>query len=232
MICTASLVLCLWPVGLVAQAVTLDEGSFVLEIAGRRVGTETFTLRRAGFGVNARIIAQGALELQSDTGRSSARMALQTEGTAMEIRAYQVDVTGANALRLRMSRSGDRFRAEIESEAGVEEREFRAIVGSRPVLLLDRWVAHQYYFLGRMMRSTDRDISVIAPRPGSQRNATLTSSGTEVLRLGETTLQTQRLTLRLDDEEHLVWLDDQNRVIRAEIPAIGFRAIRREIPGA
>jgi hypothetical protein len=215
-----------------AQAVTLDEGTFVVEIYGRRAGTETFTLRRAGFGANARIIAQGTLELQADGDRSALRMALQTEGTEMDIRAYQVDVTGSGALRLRMSRTGDRFRAEIESEAGIQEREFRAEVGSRPVVLLDRWVAHQYYFLARMTRASEREISVISPRPGYQRLGTLTSEGVETITIGNQTVQAERLTLRVNGEEHRIWLDDQHRVLRVEVPAIGFRASRRELPGS
>ena len=62
------LVVALFPIpgNLSSQAVVLDEGTFLVEIGGRRIGTETFRIRRAGFGDNTRVIAQGNLDLVED----------------------------------------------------------------------------------------------------------------------------------------------------------------------
>ena len=47
--------LCVVPVAtpLAAQTVVLDEGTFRLQVAGKEVGTETFTIRQNGTGDNA-----------------------------------------------------------------------------------------------------------------------------------------------------------------------------------
>jgi len=51
------------PSYLSGQAVVLDEGTFFVEVGGRRIGTETFRIRRMGFGDNTQVIAQGSLDL-------------------------------------------------------------------------------------------------------------------------------------------------------------------------
>ena len=108
-----------------AQAVVLDEGTFMVEIDGRTVGTETFRIRRSGFGENAQVIAQGSLELTREGGKQTVESALGTVGVGMSLDAYQVKISGSGELQVRLQRRGDRLVAETTSEAGVEEREYR-----------------------------------------------------------------------------------------------------------
>ena len=91
----------------------------MVEIGGRAVGTESFRIRRSGFGENAQVIAQGSLVLTREGGKQTVQSALGTVGVGMSLDAYQVKVSGSGELQVRLQRRGDRLVAETTSEAGV-----------------------------------------------------------------------------------------------------------------
>lgn len=212
------------------QAVVLDEGSFLVEIGGRPVGTETFRIRRSGFGENAQVIAQGNLELTQGAEKETVQSALGTVGLAMTLDAYQVKVTGPRELQMILQRRGDRLVSETTSKAGVEERQYRRPSERAPTVLLDRFLAHHYYFLGQYQNPEGSRVSIIYPQLGGQADGVLHMSSVEPLTFGERTLQAQRLQLVLAGAVHEIWLDSQNRVLRVEIPGEGYVAVRRAPP--
>lgn len=213
-----------------AQAVLLDEGSFVVEIGGRAIGTESFRIRRSGFGDNAQVIAQGTLEIAGDAGRQTIQSALGTVGIGMTLDAYQVKVAGAGELQVLLQRRGDRLVAETTSDAGVEEREYRRPSTRRPTIILDRFMAHHYFFLGPYQNPGESSVSIVRPRPGGQTEGVLRMASVEPLSVGDRTLQAQRLQLVLEGAIHELWLDSQNRVLRVEIPGEDYVAARLAPP--
>ena len=213
-----------------AQAVVLDEGSFLVEIGGRPVGTESFRIRRSGFGENAQVIAQGTLELAVEGGDQTVQSALGTVGIGMSLDAYQVKVSGPGELQVFLQRRGDRLVAETTSAAGVEERQYRRPSSRTPTVLLDRFLAHHYFFLGPYQNPGETRISIIYPRPGGQAEGVLRMGSVEPITLGARTLQAQHLQLVLAGVVHELWLDGQNRVLRVEIPGADYVAIRSAPP--
>ena len=213
-----------------AQAVVLDEGSFLVEIGGRPVGTESFRIRRSGFGENAQVIAQGTLELDRGDGDQTVQSALGTVGIGMSLDAYQVKVSGLGELQVLLQRRGDRLVSETTSEAGVEEREYRRPSSRTPTVLLDRFLAHHYFFLGPYQHPGETGVSIIHPRPGGQAEGVLRMAAVEPISVGDRTLQAQRLQLVLAGAVHELWLDSQNRVLRVEIPGEDYVAVRRDPP--
>ena len=214
-----------------AQTVLLDEGSFVVEIGGRSIGTEDFRIRRSGFGENAQVIAQGTLEIAEDGGQQTIQSALGTVGIGMKLDAYQVKVSGPSELQVLLQRRGNRLVAETTSGAGVEEREYRRPSTRWPTIILDRFMAHHYFFLGPFQNPEESSISIVRPRPGEQAEGVLRMASVEPLSVGGRTLQAQHLQLVLGGAIHDVWLDSQNRVLRVEIPAEDYVATRLAPPG-
>jgi hypothetical protein len=154
------------PSYLSGQAVVLDEGAFFVEVGGRRIGTETFRIRRMGFGDNTQVIAQGSLDLVEAGESRVVESALGAVGMGMSLDAYQVKVASRSELQVRLQRQGDRLIAETTSDAGKEEREYRRLSSQTPTVLLDRFFAHHYFFIGQHQRPGEARISIIRPRPG------------------------------------------------------------------
>ena len=213
-----------------AQVVEVDAGTFIVELGGRVVGTETFRIRRSGFGDNARTIAQGTLEIVQGGSRNMIQSALGTLGVEMSLDAYQVNVSAPSELSIRLERRGSRMVSSTSSEAGVEEREYRQTRGQTPTVVLDRFFAHHYFFVAPYQNPGELSISAILPRPGVQSTGTLRMTTVEQVTIGGDTIPAQRLELRLDGVTHNIWLDGQNRVLRVQIPSLGYLAVRRDPP--
>ena len=221
----------LLPQAVAAQAIEVDEGTFIVEVGGRTVGTETFRIRRSGFADNARTIAQGTLDIFQDGLRETTQSALGTIGLGMSLDAYQVKVSLPSELSIRLERRGNRMVSETSSAAGVEEREYRQAVRQTPTVVLDRFFAHHYFFVAPYQTPGGISISAILPRSGAQSTGTLRMTTVEPVVVGTATIQAQRLELRLDGAVHDIWLDGQNRVLRVQIPSQDYVAVRRDPPG-
>ena len=206
------------------QNVTLDEGAFVIDVEGRQIATETFRVRRSGQGEAAVVIAEASLAFTGGDIESLTTL-LQARGRDLELKGYQVRLSSDEVTSLRDN--GQRLEAVTTSPAGQREREYR---GGADAVVLEDLVAHHYYFLGHRARPEARSISVIVPSAGSQARANLIQGNVETVQVAGTQVSAQRLTLDVRGKQHDIWVDQQNRVLRVEIAANSYVAVRRELP--
>jgi hypothetical protein len=209
-----------------AQAGPADEGTFRVSLDGRTVGTEEFTIRQTGSGVNIETLATGRVQLNLPTGMLELTTRLRASGLQADPVAYEVAVGGDSPRRIVGSLGAGRFSARIVGATGEQLREY---VASSGAIILDDGVAHQYYFLARRIRNGR--IPVIIPRENRQVMATVTDHGEEAVTIGGTTYNLFRLAVHPDGgTERHVWVDALNRVIRLEIPATNYLAVRTSVP--
>lgn len=204
-----------------AQAAVLDEGTFNVFLQGREVGTETFRIQRSGMGDDARIVAVGNVALETPSGRLTMAPNIRAS-TDLAPQAYTNEIAGAREARVSGVVEGGRFTTRVTSPAGESQREFR--VGSGTVLL-EQDVAYLYYFLSRQVEEGGT-LAVIVPSTGEQVRFQVVSSRVEPFRLGREQLDVRHVRLEGGERIHEVWLDDQGRVLRVEIPSRAYRAER------
>lgn len=211
-----------------AQSVSLDEGVFDIYLDGERVGTERFSIRRAGAGAGARVIAQATIRLEPPGGTREMVVALEAEARTLRPSAYQIKISGTERVEITGQLLGHRFSAKVVSAEGEEAREYRA---SPDALIVDRSVAHQYYFLARRLENGQLSAPVIVPRRGTQITMEVARLGREEIALGGVRIEAHRLrvTAGEGDIRHL-WVDGSGRVVRLEAPALDYRARRRAPP--
>ncbi|MFQ5537765.1 MAG: hypothetical protein ACE5GJ_09965 [Gemmatimonadota bacterium] len=221
----ALLLLPFLPHGGAAQSVVVDEGTFAVTLDGSAAGRERFTIRRAGLGRDAVIIAHAEVSLKSPAGTRELRPVLEVSPDGMA-RAYQLKVTGPGATDVRLNLAGRRYLAVLRTEEGQEEREFLGRQGTR---ILDRLLAHQYHFLSRA-RAGD-DVPVIEPTGRGQYTLRVISVENARLRVGPVNVQARKMVLGSGAGERTVWFDAQDRVVRVEVPAWGYTAQREDLVG-
>jgi hypothetical protein len=214
------------PAHLPAQVGATDEGTFRVSVDGRTVGTEEFTIRQTGSGVNVETLATGRVQLNLPTGMLELTPRLRATGLQADPVAYEVAVGGDSPRRIVGSLGGGRFSARIVGPTGEQLREY---VASSGAIVLDDGIAHQYYFLARRIRNGR--VPVLIPRENRQVMATVTDHGEEAVTIGGSTYNLFRLTVHPDGgTERRVWVDALNRVIRVEIPATNYVAVRTSVP--
>lgn len=210
-----------------AQNVTLDEGSFSVSLAGGGTGTETFTVRRAGSGEDARVIAQGHIQWSLPSGARDVVPLLEARGRALGVYAYQVEVSGDEREEIYLRTEGRRFVANVRSDAGEQQREFRFRPGS---VILEEAVAHQYFLLAPALAAGAESLWVLTPRAGDVSSFTIAVQTDASVRVGSQPVNATHVTLTSGEDVREVWLDDQGRVLRLEVPALGFVANRQDLP--
>lgn len=216
------------PLPAAAQTVTLDEGSFRVSAGGKEIGTETFSIRQNGSGEDAVIIAVGRVVLDAAQGPQQVNAELQVAGRTLRPAAYEVRVQGGGTERITGRMVGGRFSAQIVSAAGESMREYLAGDGA---ILVDEGVAHHYYFLARRVEGGSARVPVIIPRQNRQVTAQVRVTGSERIAVAGRSLDARRLSVTpAGAGERLVWVDEQGRVLRVEIPGSDYTAQRVELP--
>lgn len=203
-----------------SQVVVLDEGSFQLQVDGQPVGTETFSIRRAGLGNEAELIAVS--QIQYDDGSLVMRPTLNTDATFRPIR-YENQVSGSRESTVVLALAGRRYTATVVSAQGEAASEFRA--APRTLILAPR-VATLYYFLSAFLGEVGSEISGIEPEQGGRPSLVLASVAPVQRAIGRNTMALRLATLEDGAATRLIWFDDQGRVMRVEVPAQGFVAER------
>lgn len=209
-----------------AQTVQLDEGTFRLLVGGREVGVETFSIRRNGDGADAVVIAQGRIVLGN--GGDEVIANVQVAGAGLRPVAYDLELRGGDARRIRGSVTGNRAAARTVSPTGETMREYLVTDGA---VVLDDGVAHHYYFIAQRAAAGATSTPIMVPRESRQMQATIALGAQESVSTGGITTSGRRLTVQTagGDARH-VWIDPQGRVLRVEIPARGYVAVRTTPP--
>lgn len=211
-----------------AQTTTIDEGVFRVLVGGQEVGMETFSIKRSGSGEGAVTIAQGRVVLDRAGAGEEVSTALEVSGAALRPAAYQVTVRGDEQQKIFGRLVGGRFRAQILSSAGEMMREYLAGEGA---LVVDDGVAHHYYFLALRPDVEQFRVPIIVPRQSRQLTAQVTSLGTESVQVAGRSVQARHLEVEPSEGPvRHVWVDDQGRVLRVEIPDRSYTAVRTALP--
>ena len=198
-----------------AQTGAEDAGVFEIQVNGRGVGQERFSLRQTGVGPNAEFVATGQVQVVLPAGSIDLNTRLRTSGFQADPVAYDVGTVGSG-----------RFSAKIVTPAGEQLREY---VASSGATVLDEGVAHHYYFLAR--RTRNGRVPILIPRENRQVMAEVSDRGEEQISINGVTVSLYHLVIEPDGgEDRHVWVDALGRVIRVEIPDRDYTAIRTEIP--
>ncbi len=210
-----------------AQSVALDEGTFLVFVDGRSVGSESFAIRRSGAGGDAQIIATAEIRMDRAGDVLEIRPALQAQGAEMAVSAYQVKITGSREEEIYVTLGDRRYHTKVVSARGEQEREYRAQTGT---LLLDSEVAHQFYFLRPHLERGESTLPVIVPRESRQVQLRLIPEGREAISVAGQQVEARRFRLETSDTTRIIWFDDQDRVLQVENPGTRYRAVRDAVP--
>ena len=222
---TSSLIL-LTPLAAAGQSVMVDEGTFSVQLGGMPAGTEQFTIRRAGIGEEATVIAQAGIHLDQGKGTTEMRPLLRTLLPDGNVSDYQLKVSGLESAELSLWLDGRRYAARFRNAEGEEEREFLARPGTH---LLEEGVAHQYYFLKDAREGSQT--AILEPRTRRQLQLVASTTVEEEIRVGAVRVRARKVTFVAGNDVRTVWFDAQGRVLKVEVPSLGYVAQRQDLVG-
>lgn len=198
----------------------VDSGNFRITRGGQSVGTEVFAIRREGSSL--RSVAR--LTMGRDTALLSDRIVearLQTNDQHEPV-LFELQVQRGDDLSLVGVRSGQRFRLRIRAAEGERWKEF--LVPSGLVILPSGFV-HFYHFLFRQ-RTGEQPLSALVPVEGVERRIRIVSQRADTVRAGGGRRPATRWEITVGEERRLVWRGRDGRILRVEIPADDWVAVR------
>lgn len=205
---------------------SVDQGTFRVYVEGREVGSEEFTIQQGGSGAAAVTLANGRVDLRLPDGSLRLQPRLRAQGVQLDPAQYQVDVSGDAPQRIVGNIGGGKVSARIITSAGEQLREYVTTSGA---IVLDDGVAHHFYFLAQ--RTHAGRVAVIIPRESRQVMASVTDRGEEAVQVGGQSARLFHLVVQPQGGVQAdVWVDALNRVVKVEIPARQYLAVRTELP--
>ena len=195
---------------------------------GARVGEERFTIREERTGGEGTLLFAGAeVNRKIDGETSRIRVALEAIGTRPLPSRYEVAINGSDARTIVAVLVRDRLRLNVRSSEGHEMRQF-LVQGS--VTILDRHMAHQYFFASRVLGEEETaETTVFVPQDQSQAPAVIRDLGFEDVAIEGEIYRLRHLAISTDEigARH-AWLDGET-VVRVEVPKEEWSAVRSDL---
>jgi hypothetical protein len=203
-----------------AQSRVVDEGTFVISRSGMPAQTEAFRIRLD----NGVLLATG--QLNAGTRRINSALTTDSLGTPLE---YRLDVrdNGASTLSVTAVTRAGRLSARSQLARGDESMREYPVSDGRSLILEDDLV-HQVYFVTLGRRSGS--VNVIQPRSSHGGSLPIAALGLEPISIGGRQVTATHYSLGSGATRRDFWLDASGRVLQVEIPSLGLKATREELP--
>jgi hypothetical protein len=204
---------------LAAQARIIDEGTFMISRTGAPPETESFRIRAD----NGTITATG--QLNAGAKRVTSVLTTDSLGTPMDYR-LEVRENGASTMSISAIGRAGRLTARSQMPHGDEStREYPVTAGA--CVILEDDLVHQTYFA---LLAKGRPMQAINLRSARGAPVTLRALGPEPLTIGGRQVTATHYSMQNGGRQREFWVDSAGRILRVDIPSIGLKAIREELP--
>lgn len=216
-----ALLILAFPSAVAAQRPLVDEGTLLISRGGAPVGREAFRVQVAE---NGRYLTATS---QASYGGLKVTPALSVDSASGAPVLYRIELRSPDKGVERLQATGRPGRlSAVSQRAGGEAAKEYVFPGN--AVILEEDVYHHYAML--TLTGRKGPVTVVIPRRGEQRQATVTDRGTENVRIGGQSVAARRLALQVNGETHELWVDAAGRLLKVVIPARDIEAVREELP--
>jgi hypothetical protein len=217
---TGATLLILGASAVAAQGRVIDEGTFLVTRSGAPSQTESFRIRLD----NGAYIATG--QLIAGSRRVSSALTTDTLGTPLDYKLEVRDNGTVTTTLAAITRSG-RLSSRSQLAHGDESmREYPVVIGGS--LILDDELLHQTFFVTVMKRSGATQ--VLQPRSARTASVTVRALGLDGVTVSGRSVTGTRYSLIGAGPTRDFWVDASGRLLQVEVPALGLKAVREELP--
>jgi hypothetical protein len=205
---------------LLAQGRIIDEGTFLISRPGVPAQTESFRIRLD----NGLLYATG--QLNAGARRINSALTTDTLGTPIDYK-LEVRENGVSMMNVAaIARAGRLSSRSLLPHGDESTREFPVTAGGS--LILDDELLHQMYFVALGKRSGS--VQVIKPQTSRGGSLTLTGMGLEPVTIAGKQITGTHYAVLNGGVRREFWVDGSGRLLQVEIPSMGLKAVREELP--
>ncbi len=208
-----------------AQAGFSDHGTFVLKLAGRQYGSETFSINST----ENKITAESTSELRESTGGELIRMVskLVLDGQ-LEPLSYAWSANRPEKFDLTVDFTGRRAKSQLRRPGTKDD--VREIQLPKNVLILDNNITVHYQILiDKFLEAGGgkQNFQAYIPQQATPGALTVQDAGMETIELAGGKSPLRHLVVLSDNAQIDLWVDAQNRLQRLYWSAPQIEALRK-----
>ena len=204
-----------------------DEGVFIISLAGRPVGSETFKIHSA----RGQIEAQGEVRLHIEQNGKRVNVESFPDlvlDPQLHPLTYTWNQKGSQSSRLEVDFRGKPARVRYKTVSGGEDdRDFELPLD---VVVLDDNVVHHYQLIMarfQAMGGGKQTFPVFVPQEALPSLLTVEDLGSAATTIAGATANLRHLVITTDVTSIDLWVDDQQRIERVSVPVAQLEAIRK-----
>lgn len=200
------------------QTFRKQEGVLLVSSGGEVLGRERFRVSRSGDGIEA--TAEIDMQVGDTRVRQTTSMTLSLSG---EPRSYRWQMKEPRSAKIEVKFQDGRAVVVFPLDnGGKDQKEFHFNTGR--VALLDNNVFHHYILLARLYDFTEGGVQtfpVLVPQSVHPATLTVEDKGPESITVKQGTVLGRRLEIVTTDNRIRLWLGENNRFLRLEVPSAG-----------
>lgn len=204
-----------------------DRGVFVISLAGKRIGTETFEIRATSNGIEAEGKIEMRVQQEGKTFefRTSSKLVLDS---ALQPLTYSWSQKGAQSSQLEIDFQAPPAKVRYKTVTGEEEaRDFEL---PKDVVVLDDNVFHHYQLIVlKYLRngSAKQTLPAFVPQEALPGTLVVQDAGPDSAEVGGQKQTLRHLVFSTELKQIDVWLGEQGRVQRIYISDAQLEAVRK-----
>lgn len=204
-----------------------DRGVFVVSIAGRNIGTETFEIRSS----RDQVVADAEIQLRVEQdGKTYAfktfpKLVLNSQ---LQPQTYSWSQKGAQSSSLEVDFRSSPVKTQYLTVAGEKDnRDFELL---KDVAVIDNNVFHHFQLIVdryRMTKGGKQTFPAFVPQDAAPGQLTIEDAGMEQTQIRGHKENLDHLVVTTELAQIDLWVDDQQHLQRVSIPAAKLEAIRK-----
>jgi hypothetical protein len=205
-----------------------DRGVFVLKLAGKSIGTETFEIapQKDTIEVSAKIDLKFNQDGKTVEFKTTPRLVLDNDLNAV---SYEWSQKGAQSSELKVDMRTSHVSAKYRTVTGAEDvRDFELSPG---VIVLDNNVIHHYQiavYRYRRAGGGKQTFRAFIPQEALPGSLEIDDAGPDRTDVDGREQQLQHLTVTTDNARIDLWIDDKDRLQKIAIPAAQLEVFRKK----
>lgn len=205
-----------------------DRGVFVISVAGRQIGTETFEIhtKKDAVEATARIELRVMQDGKSVEFKTSPKLVLTPDLHPVN---YEWSQKGAQSSDLKMDLGSSRATAKYRTVTGAEDvREFEL---PPDLIILDNNVIHHYQlavYRYRRAGGGTQSFRAFIPQEALPGSLQIEDAGPDRVDVGGREALLKHLVVATDNARIDLWIDDRDRVQKISIPAAQLEVFRKK----
>jgi hypothetical protein len=209
-----------------AKAGIADQGTFVLNLAGKQVGSEQFSIKSVG----DRVQAEGETQMQEEGGRHPNLIVTYSKlilDSALNPQLYTWSTKGPKKYNLFVDFTTPLAKCQLHQPDGKDDiREFQL---AKNVVILDNNVIHHYQLLlDRYNRTAGGKqlFNAFIPQAALPGELTVQDAGMENIQLAGKAQSLRHLVVSTDNAQIDLWQDAEGRLVRLYWSSAKLEALR------